>query len=107
MAKQQRLLPWVMWSLGALFYFYAFFQRTAPSVMVSEVMRDFQADATAVGNLAAFYFYAYMAVQVPTVGGAIDGRPGARRSVRSSEAANIPTPTATAPSISPLNMGSG
>jgi hypothetical protein len=29
-----RALPWIMWGLGALFYCYGFFQRTAPSVMV-------------------------------------------------------------------------
>ena len=77
MSLNQRFLPWIMWSLGALFYFYAFFQRTAPSVMVPEMMRDFQADGTAVGGLSAVYFYAYMAVQVPT--GIMADRWGPRR----------------------------
>ena len=34
-------LPWLMWSLGALFFCYVFFQRVAPSVLVSDLMRDF------------------------------------------------------------------
>jgi hypothetical protein len=28
-------LPWLMWSLGALFFCYAFFQRVAPSVCLA------------------------------------------------------------------------
>ncbi len=44
-------LPWFMWSLGALFFCYAFFQRVAPSVLVSDLMRDFGVGAAVLGNL--------------------------------------------------------
>jgi len=66
-----------MWALGALFYCYAFFQRVAPSVMVTDLMRDFAAGGAILGNLSAFYFYAYASLQIP-VGVMID-RWGARR----------------------------
>jgi len=54
-----------MWGMGGLFFFYAFFQRFAPSVMIDPLQRDFGLDGAAVGNLSAFYFYAYAGMQIP------------------------------------------
>jgi len=56
---------WIVWSCGALGFFYAFFQRVAPSVMVTDLMRDFGVSAAVLGNLSAFYFYSYAAMQIP------------------------------------------
>lgn len=56
---------WLIWSLGALFYFYEFALQSSPSVMVPELMHDFQVNGTQLGNLSAFYFYAYAAMQIP------------------------------------------
>lgn len=57
--------PWVFWGLAAVFYCYGFFQRVAPSVMVSDLMRDFAVGAAVLGNLSALYFYAYASLQLP------------------------------------------
>lgn len=57
---------WAIWAMGATFFFYAFLQRVAPSVMVPDLMRTFDVGASALGGLSAFYFYAYMVVQLPT-----------------------------------------
>ena len=70
-------MPWVFWALGASFYCYGFFHRVAPSVFVDELMRDFAASAAILGNLSAFYFYAYASLQIP-VGVMVD-RWGPRR----------------------------
>lgn len=59
-------LSWTIWGLGALLYLIGFFQRVAPGVMTVELMTDFQLSATALGNLSAFYFYSYVAMQIPT-----------------------------------------
>mgnify|MGYP001814350318 FL=1 len=59
-------LSWLVWGLGALFYVIAFFQRVAPAVLTTELMSDFALTATTLGNLSAFYFYSYVAMQVPT-----------------------------------------
>jgi len=59
-------LSWMIWGLGALLYLIGFYQRVAPGVMTSELMVDFSLSATALGNLSAFYFYSYVAMQVPT-----------------------------------------
>lgn len=69
--------PWLVWGLAASFYCYGFFQRVAPSVMVGELMVTFSVSAAALGNLSAFYFYAYASLQLP-IGVMVD-RWGARR----------------------------
>jgi MFS family permease len=78
--RQERaasLLPWLTWGLGALLFCYAFFQRVAPSVMIDSLMRDLAVGGALLGNLSAFYFYAYASLQIP-VGLMID-RWGPRR----------------------------
>lgn len=65
------------WFLAALTFFYAWVLRVSPSVMVDELMRDFGISAAVLGNLSAFYFYAYAAMQLP-VGMSMD-RWGPRR----------------------------
>ncbi|MCX7897063.1 MAG: MFS transporter [Rhodocyclaceae bacterium] len=70
-------LAWTIWGLGALFYLFAFYQRIAPAVMTDYLMADFALDAAALGNLSAFYFYAYVIMQIPT--GVMADRFGPRR----------------------------
>lgn len=65
------------WATGALFFFYAWILRVAPSVMIEELMRDFAVGAAAVGNLSAFYFYGYAGMQIPV--GLLMDRFGPRR----------------------------
>lgn len=58
-------LAWSIWGTGALFYLAVFFLRAAPAVMTAELMRDFHIGAASLGNLSAFYFYFYVAMQIP------------------------------------------
>ncbi len=59
-------LSWFVWGLGASFYLMGFFHRVAPAVMTSELMREFNISAAALGNLSGYYFYSYVAMQIPT-----------------------------------------
>ena len=68
---------WFVWCFGALFYLMGFFQRVAPAVMTTELMRDFSIHAATLGNLSALYFYSYVAMQIPT--GIIADRWGPRK----------------------------
>jgi len=70
-------LAWSVWGLGAALYLIGFYQRVAPAVMTGELTRDFGLTAAALGNLSAFYFYSYVAMQVPT--GLLADRWGPRR----------------------------
>jgi len=71
------MLPLLGWSTGALFFFYAWIMRVAPSVMVEELMRDFSVGAAVLGNLSAAYFYGYAGMQIPV--GLLLDRFGPRR----------------------------
>lgn len=70
------VVPWLVCALGALFYCYAYFLRVSPSVMINELSVHFQANASTIGLLSAFYYYAYTPMQIPV--GIIVDRYGAR-----------------------------
>ena len=72
-------LPLLAWATAALFFFYAWVLRVAPSVMITELMRDLALGGAVLGNLSAFYFYGYAGMQIP-VGLMLD-RFGPRRLV--------------------------
>ena len=65
------------YGLGTAFFFYAFLHRVAPSVMVEPLMREFAVGGAVLGNLSAFYFYAYSGLQLPV--GILMARFGVRR----------------------------
>ncbi len=70
-------LAWTVWGLGALLYLIGFYQRVAPAVISDSLMAEFAISGAALGNLSAFYFYAYVLMQVPT--GVLADRWGARK----------------------------
>jgi len=59
-------LAWSIWGLGAALYIFGFFQRVAPGVMTNELITDFNLTGAELGHLSAFYFYSYVAMQIPT-----------------------------------------
>lgn len=69
-------LALTIWSLSALAFGYAFFQRVAPSVMIPDLMAEFAVTGAVMGQLSALYFYPYAAMQLPI--GALLDRYGAR-----------------------------
>ncbi|HQS84303.1 MAG: hypothetical protein B7Y25_01305 [Alphaproteobacteria bacterium 16-39-46] len=54
-----------IWSIAAFFYGYEFFLRASPSVMQSELQRDFLLDAEGLGFIVSLYYWAYASMQVP------------------------------------------
>jgi sugar phosphate permease len=58
----------VRWSIYAILvaaYISVFFHRMAPAVVSAELMASFHTSATALGSLAAMYYYIYTAMQLP------------------------------------------
>lgn len=74
---KKRYFPWLIWALGAAFFFSEYFARVAPSVMVPELMQSFHVKALSLGALSAFFYYAYVAMQIPV--GALVDRYGSHR----------------------------
>jgi sugar phosphate permease len=66
-----------VWGLAAALYLAGFYQRVAPAVITRELMSDFALSAAALGNLAAAYYYSYVAMQIPA--GVMADRWGPRR----------------------------
>lgn len=56
---------WLVWACSALFFFYEFCLQSSPSVMVPELMQAFHVNASQLGKLSAYYFYAYALMQLP------------------------------------------
>lgn len=63
--RLKTLLPWFVWGLSCLFYFYEFILQVSPSVMSSELMRDFAVTSQTLGILSGMYYYSYAAMQLP------------------------------------------
>ncbi|MCW8397689.1 MFS transporter [Legionella sp. PATHC038] len=61
----QSIMPWMVWGLGCLFYFYECLLQVSPSVMSNELMRDFAVTSQTLGILSGVYFYSYAAMQLP------------------------------------------
>jgi sugar phosphate permease len=71
------LLSWIICGLGAVFYCYEYFLRITPSVMTSELMSAYHLKGGEIGNLSAFYYHAYVPMQI--VVGVLMDRYGPRR----------------------------
>ncbi|QJR16546.1 MFS transporter [Usitatibacter palustris] len=98
-------LAWLVWGLGAALYFIAFYQRVSPAVLTQELTREFRLSAVALGNLSAFYFYSYVAGQIPT--GVIADRWGPRKLLTAGAALTAAGTLlfALAPSVAWANAG--
>ena len=70
-------LAFAVWGLAAALYLAGFYQRVAPAVITRELTADFALGAAALGNLAAVYYYSYVAMQIPA--GLMADRWGPRR----------------------------
>ncbi len=70
---------WFILSCGWAFYLYEYILRASTSVITNELMADFSISAGAVGTLAAFYYFAYVPLQIPC--GVIADRFGPRKVV--------------------------
>ncbi len=63
--KKTMWLGWLICLLGAIFYSYEYFLRITPSAMEHALRDHFGISATGFGFLSAFYYYAYVPMQVP------------------------------------------
>lgn len=57
--------PWIVWGLAASFFLIEYFARVGPGVMIDQLMHDFNVLAFALGSLSAFFYYAYVSMQIP------------------------------------------
>jgi len=58
-------LAWTAFGVSCAIFMLSFFHRVAPAAIVGELQQSFDVGAAALGALAATYFYAYFAMQIP------------------------------------------
>lgn len=75
--RYRKILPWIMFALGASYYCLAYFLRVSPSVMKKDLLTHFKITATEFGSLSSSYYNAYTPMQL-FVGMIVD-RLGARK----------------------------
>lgn len=63
--EKKYVIAWLICSLGAVYYSYEYFLRISPSVMDLALREHFDLSASGFGFLSAFYYYAYVPLQVP------------------------------------------
>ncbi|MEY3182607.1 MAG: major facilitator family transporter [Pseudomonadota bacterium] len=59
------VMGFLMFGLAALYYFYEYWLRVAPTVMSAELKSFFNISDPMLGHLAACYYYAYVVMQIP------------------------------------------
>lgn len=64
-AKPISTRAWIIWLLGALFFLMEYFVRISPSVIPHQLMSTFKVNALALGGVSAFFYYAYLGMQIP------------------------------------------
>lgn len=57
--------PWLIWGLGAAFFFAEYLGRVAPEVVVPELMQAFHVNATSLGVLSGMFLWPYIIMQMP------------------------------------------
>jgi len=78
-ATAARRARWLVLVVPAAIYFFSYFHRVAPAVVVSDLMRDFGITAAALGGLAAIYPYVFVAMAL--VAGSLADTLGPRRTL--------------------------
>ena len=64
-SKKSTWQPWLIWFFAAGFFFCDYFARVSPGVMTSQLMGAFDMTALGLGGLSAFFYYPYLAMQIP------------------------------------------
>ncbi len=62
--KLQAAMPWLIWAICCLYYFYVYSLQSAPNVMAYSLMRDFKINAVGLGNFGACFFYPFVTLQL-------------------------------------------
>ena len=65
MIKKDSIGAWTIWSIAAAFFFLEYIVRISPGVMAEQLQRDFNITAGSLGMLSAFFYYPYVAMQIP------------------------------------------
>jgi MFS family permease len=63
--RYSKIMPWMIWLLAVLFFAYQFILRLSPGLMMNDIMKKFDVDASDYGYFASMYYYGYALMQIP------------------------------------------
>ncbi len=63
--QQQTWMPWLIWSLAAIYFFCEYFARVSPGVMGRQLQVSLGITTTELGLLSSFFYYPYISMQLP------------------------------------------
>lgn len=58
-------MAYLIWFLGAFFFFIDYIIRVSPSILTPTLMQFFHTNAFAIGGFSGFFYYAYIGMQIP------------------------------------------
>lgn len=63
---KNKIEPWLIWIIGALFVLFQFLLQVSPSIMVPQMMREFNINAFQMSLFSASFFISYIVFQIPS-----------------------------------------
>lgn len=64
-SNSNSFLPYFIWFLGAIFFFFDYIIRVSPSILTPAFIDFFHTNAFTIGGFSAFFYYAYIGMQIP------------------------------------------
>lgn len=64
-SPRARTLAWVVWIVASLFYAYQYILRVMPSIMLTEIMEQFDFTAATFGQFTGIYYIGYSLIHLP------------------------------------------
>lgn len=62
---KKEFLPWLVWAVAVAYYFCDYSARVSSGVMLPELQQALQVTAVGLGSLSAYFYYPYVAMQIP------------------------------------------
>src|SRR5581483_11688286 len=59
------IIVWSTWLIASIFYSYQYILRVMPSIMMQDLMRQFDLDSTLYGQFSGIYYIGYALMHMP------------------------------------------
>lgn len=60
-----RTIKWTIWIIASIFYAYQYVLRVMPSIMLNDIMTQFNLDEAAFGQFSGWYYIRYSLMHLP------------------------------------------
>ncbi len=77
--SKSRFIAWVIWAVASIFYSYQYVLRVMPSIMIDDIMHQFDMNAAIFGQFSGIYYIGYVGMMIPI--GIMMDKYGARKSM--------------------------